>query len=67
MYIILELEANLIDKLANLTSFSGEINLQVNNYRQTSLFGVFLAAVPYFDADIHDLAGLLQLGDKIWR
>ena len=26
-----------------------------------------VAAVPYFDADIHDLAGLLQLGDKIWR
>jgi anion-transporting ArsA/GET3 family ATPase len=26
-----------------------------------------VAAVPYFDADIHDLAGLLQLGDQIWR
>ena len=26
-----------------------------------------VAAVPYFDADIHDLAGLLALGDKIWR
>ena len=46
MYIILELEANLIAKLANLTSFSGEINLQVDNYRQTSLFDVFLAGVP---------------------
>lgn len=26
-----------------------------------------VAAVPYFDADIKDLSGLLQLGDKIWR
>ena len=26
-----------------------------------------VAAVPYFDADIHDLAGLLQLGEQIWR
>ncbi|MFN8018109.1 MAG: ArsA-related P-loop ATPase [Acidimicrobiales bacterium] len=26
-----------------------------------------VAAVPYFDADIHDLAGLLALGDQIWR
>ncbi|MGN6695089.1 MAG: ArsA family ATPase, partial [Aquihabitans sp.] len=26
-----------------------------------------VAAVPYFDADIHDLSGLLQLGDQIWR
>lgn len=26
-----------------------------------------VATVPYFDADIHDLAGLLALGDKIWR
>ena len=26
-----------------------------------------LAAVPYFDHDITDLAGLLQLGEQIWR
>ncbi len=26
-----------------------------------------VAAVPYFDADIADLAGLLALGDQIWR
>jgi hypothetical protein len=26
-----------------------------------------LATVPYFDSDIHDLAGLLRLGDQIWR
>ena len=26
-----------------------------------------VAAVPYFDADIHDLGGLLQLGEQIWR
>jgi anion-transporting ArsA/GET3 family ATPase len=26
-----------------------------------------VAAVPYFDADIADLAGLLRLGDAIWR
>lgn len=26
-----------------------------------------VAAVPYFDADIHDLTGLLQLGEQIWR
>lgn len=26
-----------------------------------------VAAVPYFDADIHDLAGLLHLGEKIWH
>jgi anion-transporting ArsA/GET3 family ATPase len=26
-----------------------------------------VAAVPYFDADIHDLAGLLALGEQIWR
>jgi len=25
-----------------------------------------LASVPFFDADIYDMAGLLQLGDKIW-
>jgi anion-transporting ArsA/GET3 family ATPase len=26
-----------------------------------------LASVPYFDSDIHDLAGLVQLGEQIWR
>lgn len=26
-----------------------------------------VAAVPYFDADIRDLSGLLRLGDQIWR
>jgi anion-transporting ArsA/GET3 family ATPase len=26
-----------------------------------------LATVPYFDHDIHDLAGLLRLGEQIWR
>jgi len=26
-----------------------------------------LATVPYFDSDIHDLAGLLRLGQQIWR
>ena len=26
-----------------------------------------VAAVPYFDADIADLTGLLALGDQIWR
>jgi len=26
-----------------------------------------LATVPYFDSDIHDLAGLLRLGEQIWR
>ncbi|HEX3947095.1 MAG TPA: ArsA-related P-loop ATPase [Acidimicrobiales bacterium] len=25
-----------------------------------------LATVPFFDADIYDMAGLLQLGEKIW-
>jgi anion-transporting ArsA/GET3 family ATPase len=25
-----------------------------------------VATVPYFEADIHDLAGLLQLGNQIW-
>jgi anion-transporting ArsA/GET3 family ATPase len=24
-------------------------------------------AVPYFDADIHDLRGLVRLGEKLWR
>jgi hypothetical protein len=24
-------------------------------------------AVPYLDEDIHDLAGLLRLGDRLWR
>jgi anion-transporting ArsA/GET3 family ATPase len=26
-----------------------------------------VASVPYFDSDIYDLAGLIRLGDKIWR
>jgi anion-transporting ArsA/GET3 family ATPase len=26
-----------------------------------------VASVPFFDHDIHDLAGLLQLGEQIWR
>jgi len=26
-----------------------------------------VANVPYFDTDIYDLAGLIRLGDKIWR
>ena len=26
-----------------------------------------IATVPYFDSDIFDLAGLLRLGEKIWR
>ncbi|HEX4902448.1 MAG TPA: ArsA-related P-loop ATPase [Acidimicrobiales bacterium] len=26
-----------------------------------------LATVPYFSSDIHDLAGLLRLGEQIWR
>ncbi len=26
-----------------------------------------LATVPFFEADIHDLAGLLRLGEQLWR
>jgi hypothetical protein len=26
-----------------------------------------VATVPYFDADIADLSGLLRLGEQIWR
>ena len=26
-----------------------------------------VASVPYFDADIHDLAGLIRLGEAAWR
>jgi anion-transporting ArsA/GET3 family ATPase len=26
-----------------------------------------VATVPYFDSDIYDLAGLIRLGDKLWR
>jgi len=26
-----------------------------------------VASVPYFDQDITDLAGLLRLGEQIWR
>ena len=26
-----------------------------------------VAAVPYFESDIYDLAGLLRLGDQLWR
>jgi hypothetical protein len=26
-----------------------------------------VATVPYFDSDIFDLAGLLRLGNAIWR
>jgi anion-transporting ArsA/GET3 family ATPase len=26
-----------------------------------------VASVPFFDTDIHDLAGLLRLGEQIWR
>ena len=26
-----------------------------------------VATVPYFDPDIADLAGLLRLGDALWR
>jgi hypothetical protein len=26
-----------------------------------------VAAVPYFDADIFDISGLLALGEQIWR
>jgi anion-transporting ArsA/GET3 family ATPase len=26
-----------------------------------------VAAVPYFDSDIYDLAGLVRLGDRVWR
>ena len=26
-----------------------------------------VASVPYFESDIFDLAGLLRLGDQIWR
>ena len=26
-----------------------------------------VASVPYFETDIHDLAGLLRLGEQIWR
>ncbi len=26
-----------------------------------------VASVPYFDVDISDLAGLLRLGEQIWR
>ena len=26
-----------------------------------------IASVPYFDSDIFDLAGLLQLGEQLWN
>jgi hypothetical protein len=25
-----------------------------------------VATVPFFDTDIHDLAGLLRLGEQLW-
>ena len=63
------------DQVARVLHEVGEsfLNFQVVAKREAEIRAELSAApevvasVPYFDHDITDLAGLLQLGEKIWR
>jgi anion-transporting ArsA/GET3 family ATPase len=63
------------DQVARVLHEVGEsfLNFQVVAKREAEIRAELsaapevVAAVPYFDHDITDLTGLLQLGEKIWR
>ena len=63
------------DLLAQVLGEVGEsfLNFQVVAKREAEMRAELsgapdvVAAVPYFDHDIYDLAGLLGLGEKLWR
>lgn len=67
--------ADNIDRLAQVLAEVGEsfLNYQVVARREAeqrlelASTPELTAAVPYFDDDIHSLAGLLRLGERIWR
>ncbi len=67
--------ADNVDHLTHVLAEVGEsfLNYQVVARREAeqraelSTTPALTAAVPYFDDDIHSLAGLLRLGDQIWR
>ena len=42
-------------------------NREAEQRAELSVDPEVVATVPYFDTDIHDLAGLLRLGEQIWR
>jgi anion-transporting ArsA/GET3 family ATPase len=63
------------DQVARVLSEVGEsfLNFQVVAKREAeqraelSAAPEVVATVPYFETDIYDLAGLLRLGEKLWR
>jgi anion-transporting ArsA/GET3 family ATPase len=63
------------EQLARVLSEVGEsfLNFQVVAKREAETRAELsdtpdvIAAVPYFDHDIYDLAGLLDLGERLWR
>ncbi len=63
------------DQVARVLHEVGEsfLNFQVVAKREAeiraelSVAPEVVASVPYFDHDITDLAGLLRLGEQIWR
>ena len=64
-----------VDRLGHVLSEVGEsfLNYQVVARREAeqraelSTTPALTATVPFFDDDIHSLAGLLRLGEQIWR
>ncbi len=48
-------------------NFQVVANREAETRAELSSIPDVVANVPYFDTDIYDLAGLVRLGDKIWR
>jgi anion-transporting ArsA/GET3 family ATPase len=48
-------------------NFQVVANREAETRAELSSIPDVVANVPYFDSDIYDLAGLIRVGDKIWR
>jgi len=61
------LSARVLEEVAeSFLNFSVVARREAEQQAELASSPEVLASVPFFDADIYDMAGLLQLGDKIW-
>jgi len=57
----------LAEVAASFANFRVVAQREAEQRAELSVAPEVTVAVPYLDADIHDLGGLLQLGERLWR
>jgi anion-transporting ArsA/GET3 family ATPase len=57
----------LAEVAASFANFRVVAQREAEQRAELSVTPEVTVAVPYLDADIHDLGGLLQLGERLWR